>query len=70
MFIAIIIHKITAFIDHTSQVPRLQQQIPLIWFAHNQWLRIRGNTGNVTVRCKTKVHNESIARQSAVKQQA
>lgn len=38
MFITIIIHKITAFIDHTSQVPRLQQQIPLIWFAHNPTL--------------------------------
>lgn len=65
-----IIHKITIFIDHVSKIPHLQQQVPPICFAHNQWLRIRGNTGNVTVRCKTKVHNESIARQSAVKQQA
>ena len=70
MFIAIIIHKITAFIDTLLKSLAFQQQVPLIWFAHNQWLRIRGNTGNVTIRCKTKVHNESIARQSAVKQQA
>lgn len=35
MFIVIIIHKITAFIDHTSQASRLQQQVPPICFAHN-----------------------------------
>ena len=35
MFIVIINHKITTFIDHTSQAHHFQQQVPPIRFRHN-----------------------------------